>query len=94
MKPIDTGAAYFMITIAVIIDLVGLIPFVGTILDIFASMLFGIWFSHYGMSVMTRRTFSFLMTTLAEFIPGIGMVPFWKIFVVTTIRKQRAESAV
>ena len=94
MKPIDEGVAVFMIATAVIIDILGLVPLVGTILAFIAAMIFGMWFGHFHYSLMHKRTFGFLGTIAAEFIPGLDMWFFWPQFVIKSIRKQRAECAV
>lgn len=96
-----------MIAVAVIIDSIGLIgdlvalipgaeaaAVAGTVGDIFAAILFGIWFSHQGISILTKRPIGFLGTILGEFVPGLNMAPFWTFFVATTLAKERAESAV
>jgi len=84
----------FMIAIAVLVDitqfLLVLIPFVGwllgMVLSIVASFLFGIWFSHHGVSLMSsKRVLGFLGTMVGEWIPFISAAPFWTCLVAFTV---------
>ena len=83
-----------MITCAALIDflqfLFALIPFVGGIfgmfLSVIASFLFGIWFSHEDVSLMSsKRIMGFLSTILGEAIPYVDAIPFWTGLVAFTV---------
>ena len=91
-EPLITGIdAYLMIVTAIIIDVIQLIPIVGSLVDIIAGIIFGIWFAHYDMSLIRRRPLGFFGTIIAEFIPFVDWIPFWTFFVIMTIRKEHAE---
>ncbi len=97
-KRLNTSTASMMIITAGAIDLFGAIPFIGPlaapIVDVCASFIFGLWFSHYGISVVAKRPVTFFGTIILEFIPGISMVPFWTLFVALTIAKERVKPTV
>lgn len=90
-----------MITVAALIDitqfLLVLIPFVGwllgMVLSILTSFLFGIWFSHHGVSLMSsKRVLGFLGTMLGEWIPFIDAAPFWTCLVAFTVIQEWRSS--
>ena len=89
-----TGA--LMIALAVLIDFAQFvldIAIVGFILDSFitviAAFIFGIWFSHVGVSLMhPKRVLGFLGTILGELIPGIDAIPFWTFNIATTVIRE------
>lgn len=75
-----------MIACAALIDfmqfLLALIPFIGGFLGMFLSVismfLFGIWFSHEDVSLMSsKRVMGFLSTIVGEAIPYVDAIPFW-----------------
>jgi hypothetical protein len=95
MEPIDAGTGRMMIAAAVVVDIFAYLAglgFLDFIIDIPAAMIFGMWFSHYGVSVVQKRPLGFFGTVLAKFIPFIDLIPFWTYFVVTTIRQSRTEN--
>ena len=90
-----------MIAVAVAVDLVQfllvLIPFIGWLfgmmISVIASFLFGIWFSHHGVSLMSsKRVLGFLGTMLGEWIPFIGGVPLWSCLVAFTVIQEWRSS--
>lgn len=87
-----------MIVVAGAIDfiqfLLTLVPFVGwlitPLISICAVFLFGIWFSHYGVSLFdSKRILGTLGTTLGEMLPIIGALPMWTARVTYTIITER-----
>ncbi len=91
---ISKSTGTWMIICAAVIDFVQfllvLIPFIGWLFGMFisviASFLFGIWFSHYGVSLMSsKRVLGFLGTILGEWIPFIGAAPLWSCLVAFTV---------
>lgn len=87
MKRIHGDTVIIMIGLAIVFDAISLVPLLGTIGDLFASFIFGIWFSHHGFSSIKERPLGFLGTILIEAIPFLDMFPTWTIYVVTTIWK-------
>lgn len=87
---VSTGTAFMMGFIAVIIDgvqallnflLIGVI--INPFINIVAAMMYGIWFSHHNMSVMSTKTaMPFFATILGEFVPLINTLPMWSGFIV------------
>lgn len=97
---ISTTAATMLLSFAVFIDalqfilelmLVGLL--LDSVIDIFATFIFGIWFSHYGVSLMKKNPLGFLGTSIAKFIPFTEMFPLWTLYVWLTIRSERRAAA-
>ena len=98
---ISNGSAFFMIAVALLIDglqilldlvLIGFL--LDPLLDILATIIFAIWFSHHGQSVMSaKRAGGFLVTVVAELVPGFDAIPMWTFFVAYTVIKSRAASA-
>jgi hypothetical protein len=92
MPRIDSATKFLMMTVAVIFYLLELIPIVGSFVDFCASIVFGMWFSHYEYSIITKRPLGFLGTILGGFFPIIDAIPFWPFFVATTISKVNASA--
>jgi len=97
---ISKSAAIMLISTAVFIDIlefvldIMLVGFaVDSVIDVFATFLFGIWFSHYGVSLMKKNPLGYLGTAIAEFIPFINSAPWWTIYVWYTIKKERMSEA-
>lgn len=88
--------AYLMVAVAVCIDVaqipLQIVPFSSSVLDFVASIIFGMWFAHYDYSLINKRQLGFLGTIGFEFVPLVDMLPLWTIFVILTIRRERAES--
>ena len=91
---ISTSTGGWMITCAALIDsiqfLLVLIPFIGWalgwLMSVTASFMFGMWFSHHGLSLMSsKRVFGFLGTILGEWIPFINAAPLWTALVTFTV---------
>jgi len=103
--PITKTTAVFMITLAVIFDLIqflvsllhfipvigNAVAFVGTTtITIVASMTFYIWFKINGVSFNTsKRIVSFGGGILTEFIPILNALPAWTFSVVLVITSTR-----
>lgn len=90
---IDHTTSFFMKLTAIVFDLLSAIPIVGSIVDFIAAITFGMWFAHHGVYVMKKRPLGFLGTIVAEFIPFIEVLPFWSVFVWTTIKQHQQEQA-
>lgn len=66
------------------------IAFIGFILDsvisVIAGIMFGIWFSSVGMSMMNPdRALGFIGTFLIELIPGFDALPVWTLKIGQTV---------
>lgn len=66
---------------------------IDSIIDIFATLLFSIWFSHHGTSLIKKSPLGFFGTIIGEFIPFVDMAPLWSFYVWRTIRTERKEAA-
>lgn len=85
-----------LIAVAFLVDVVqGLLTyaiigfFLDTFISIFASVAFGISFSHYGVSLMDdRRVARFLATIVGEMIPGLNVVLWWTALVSYTVYEE------
>src|SRR5260221_107679 len=91
---ISTTAGGAMIVVVFLIDgsqfFLTLIPLVGWIiapvLGFVAAMIFGIWCSHLGVSLMSpKRVFGFLGTAGVEFVPFVDSMWWWTIFIAYTV---------
>lgn len=92
-RGIDQTTEFFMKLAAITLDIISFVPILGSVTDFVAATLFGIWFAHHGVSVMRKRPLGFIMTFVAEFIPFVEMLPFWSIFVWSTIKRDKVEQA-
>jgi hypothetical protein len=95
---ISRGMGKAMILFAFVIDAIQfaltLIPFVGwvfaLIVGFLAAMIFGIWCSHLGISLMdSKRSFGFLGTILGELVPFINGMWWWTVFISYTVITER-----
>lgn len=91
---ISTSTGGWMIISAALIDfiqfLLVLIPFIGWALgwlaSVIASFMFGMWFSHHDVSLMSsKRILGFLGTLLGEWVPFINAAPLWTCLVAFTV---------
>jgi len=98
---IGSGAAFMMIAVALLIDgiqfLLTLIYFIGLIINPFisicATMIFGIWLSHLGVSMMApKRVGRFLGTIVGETV--LGSIPIWTFSIVLTVIESRVKEVV
>ena len=87
-----------MLTFAGFIDgfqiILSLIPFVGwfisSVVGFFASIVLGLMFSHFGMSVMNpKNVLGFLGTLIGEIIPIVDLLPLWSMMTFTMIVSNR-----
>lgn len=74
---IDNGTAFLMIGIALIYDLISLIPFVNDFSEIFAALHFWLWFQLRGVSIFKSKNILAvqIVTVIIEFIPIVSMLP-------------------
>jgi len=109
-QQIDGITAGAMVVIAGLFDgaqmlvtLLAFIPFLGPaiviivnpFIDFVASIVFGIWFKHFDIGLLeSERVFGFVLTFFAEAIPGFDFFPWWVIFVIFTIRRERRRETV
>lgn len=99
---IGIGTAFMMVIVALIIDgiqalltfiLIGFL--VNPVISVCAAMVFGIWFSHHGMSMMSPKNIApFLGTMLGEFTPVINAFPVWTGFVIFKVIRSKAKEIV
>ena len=69
-----------MYAVAVIADILGLIPFVNIVTDILAAIILGIMADHEGINLYSiDRIGATLLTIGIEAIPGLSIVPAWTI---------------
>lgn len=69
--------------------------FLNPIIDIMVAMLFSMWFSHHGVSMMSLKNIGpFLGTVVAEFIPVISALPIWTGGIMLTIARNRVKEVV
>ena len=98
---IGTATAFMMIAVAFIFDAVGALldllllgAFMSPVIDFVAAMVFGMWFSANGVSLMSHKRFlGFAATIVVEFFPFINSLPAWTGFIVYSIIKNRAKAA-
>jgi len=105
-RPLGMIAASGLIAAAVItdilqslVDLLVFIPAVGIILsfvlgviiDISAMIIFGMWFSILGVSLVGRYPLGFLGTSILEIIPLLNILPGWTMFVTLIIIEERIK---
>ena len=79
----------FVITFILTFSTIGafLAPFVSTLITVPASLILGIWLSHYGAGSFKPKNVSrFLGTLLGEIIPIINDLPLWFIWTLVSIR--------
>ena len=75
---ISKATFYEMLAVAILFDLVSLIPILGTISDIGALLIFYIWYKIKGVSFSNpKRGASLILTAIIEAIPIIDMIPTW-----------------
>ena len=91
-NPIGSGFAFTLITFGVFIDLLqGILAliFIGELLDpaidLLAMLGFGVMLHHHGGNALSRRSVSFTLTSIAEFIPIVDALPFWTLFAIYTV---------
>ncbi len=89
---IDNITAGFMIAVAIIFDLLSLIPFVNIVVDVAAVLLYGIWFAIKGVGFINPRRFATMMVTvIIEAIPAISFLPGFTIAIIVTILMIKSE---
>ena len=88
MRPqrIDNITAGLMIAVAVVLDLISLIPFVNLISGLAATLIFGLWFFFRGVGfVNPRRIATWAAGLIVEAIPFLSILPGLTIAVTATI---------
>src|SRR3990167_1202232 len=97
---IERTTAFFMIAVALLIDglqflltiiIIGFL--INPIISIMATMLFGIWMSHHGVSMMSSKyALRFLGTIVGETI--LGTLPIWTVTVAVTVFEGRVKEVI
>ena len=101
-RSIGLGTAFMMVFMALLVDgtqgflswiLVGF--FVNPIIDVCVAMMFGIWFSHHGVSMMSAKNIApFLGTIVGEFLPFISALPLWTFYIIFALIRNRVKTTV
>lgn len=83
---------FFLISIAIVIDLITLIPFVGTFIAIPAGFGFGLYFYFKGLGILnTKRLTSQVVGMIGELIPAIQALPCFTLGIALAIYFSRIE---
>lgn len=83
---IDNITAGLMITVAVVFDLISLIPVVNIISAVAATLIFGLWFLLLGIGFANpKRIATWATGLLVEAIPFLSILPGLTIAVAVTI---------
>lgn len=92
-RKLSHDTVYLMIVTAVCIDamqfflgITGIGAFFTPALTFFASVLFGVWFSHHDLSLLDpKRVLAFFATIIGETFPPFNALPVWTFSIVLTI---------
>ena len=83
---------FFMIAVAVIFDLLSLIPFVNIVVDVVAILTFGLWFAIKGLGFLNPRRFATMMVTvIVEAVPALSVLPAFTASIIATILMIKSE---
>ncbi len=74
-KKINTETFIYMLFVAIILDVISLIPFANFITLFVGNLIFLGWFYLIGIPFNTKRVSSFGISSIIELIPGISMLP-------------------
>lgn len=77
--------------ILLLIPLIGIVlaTVCGWMVSVFTAFLFGIWFSHYNVSLLdSKRAWGLLLTLIGEFAPGANAGYWWTWLVFYTVLKE------
>lgn len=81
-----------LILVAIILDLLSLIPVVNILVSGLAVLIFGVWFYMLGVGFINPRRFAAAaMSFLVEIIPFISWLPGITVAVITTIIMVKSE---
>ncbi len=79
-----------MYAIAIIGDVLSLVPFVNIVSNVATAIALGIAGSHTGVSLYSpERIAATLAVALAETVPGVSVLPLWTIRVYFAKKQQR-----
>ena len=89
---IDNVTAGLMITVAVIFDILSLIPLLNILVDIIAWLIFGLWFTLRGISFLNPRRFAtFAVSFIVGLIPILSILPELTLAIIATILMVKSE---
>jgi len=89
---INSVAIIFMVAIAIIFDLISLIPFVNIVSELIAYAIFGLWFYLLGVGFMNPKRFAVAaVSAIIGFIPFLSMLPELTVAVIVVILMVKSE---
>ena len=89
---INSVTTIFMVTTAIIFDLISLIPIVNIVSELVAYVVFGVWFYLLGVGFMNPKRFATAaVSAVIGFIPFVSMLPELTIAVVVVIFMVKSE---
>lgn len=89
---ISGGSAGLMYGVALVFDGISLIPIVGSIVPVFGSLTFWLWFRMKGVDFNSSRKFvTSLSATLVEVVPVVNVIPAWTLATFLIVQEVRAE---
>jgi len=81
-----------MVALAIILDIISIIPGANIIVDIVAALVFGLWFMLRGVGFVNPRRFSVgIIAIIIELVPFLSILPGITAGVVITILSVRTE---
>jgi hypothetical protein len=84
--------AGLMVIVALLFDLVGVVPVLNIVTEFIALLIFGLWFFFLGVGFMNPRRFAtVLIATVIELIPIVSILPGLTVAVIITIVTVRSE---
>lgn len=84
-KKLSLVHAFFMIVVAMVLDMLSFIPFINTVVVVFADILFIFWFFMVGIRFNNKKIISLGTTTIIEAIPFLGWIPMITLNVVYSL---------
>jgi hypothetical protein len=89
---ISNFTAGLMVIVALLFDLVGIIPLVNILSQFTALLIFGLWFFFLGVGFINPQRFAAaLISTVIELIPFVSILPGLTVAVIICIVTVRTE---
>ena len=88
----DAGPGALLVLSAIFFDILTLVPFMGSIVSIGATIFFRIALMHYDIPV-NRYLGRFSLTAVGELLPFVGTLPLWTVMVLSIRSEERAKRA-
>ena len=89
---INNITAGFMIAVAIVFDLISIIPFINILVDIVAWLVFGFWFALLGVGFINPRRFAVMATSfIVGAIPVVSTLPELTVAIIVTILMVKSE---